>query len=76
MDHIENAIPRLLYPIDAMETRLFAKPLLSNGSYIFAHPTVAAQQWVYLPHWSLLKAICLELPTGVSPFILFQGLCL
>jgi hypothetical protein len=39
----------LLYPIFAVKTRLFAKPLLSNGCYIFAYLAVVVQLRVYMP---------------------------
>jgi hypothetical protein len=64
MDRTENTIPLLLYPNVAMETRLFAKPLLSNVCFIFAYLTVIAQQRVSMPHCSSLKAICPKEPTG------------
>jgi hypothetical protein len=41
---------------------------------IFAYLAVVSQQRVYMPHCSLLKAICPEYPTGVLPF-LFWGVC-
>jgi hypothetical protein len=48
----ENILPQLLYPIVAVETRLFAKPVLSNGCCIFAYLVVVAQQWVYMPQYA------------------------
>jgi hypothetical protein len=48
MNRTENAIPLLLYLI-VVETRLFAKPLLSNGCCIFAYLSFVAQQRVYMP---------------------------
>jgi hypothetical protein len=38
----------MLFPIVAMQTCLFVKPLLSNGCCIFAYLTVVAQQQVYM----------------------------
>jgi hypothetical protein len=40
----------MLYPIVAVETRLFAKPLLSNCCFVFAYLVVVAQQRVYMPY--------------------------
>jgi hypothetical protein len=51
MDRTENTVPLLLFPIVAVQTCLFAKPLLSNGCCIFAYLVVVAQQWVYTPHY-------------------------
>jgi hypothetical protein len=36
-------------------TCLFAKPLLSNGSFIFAYHAVIAQQWVYMLQYILVS---------------------
>jgi hypothetical protein len=44
MDRTENTVPLLLFPIAAVQTCLFVKPLLSNGSCIFAYLVVVAQQ--------------------------------
>jgi hypothetical protein len=55
MDRTENAVPLLLYQIAAVVTRLFAKPLLSNGHFIFAYLAVVAQQWFYLPQYVRYK---------------------
>jgi hypothetical protein len=35
--HIKHHFSLLLYPIVAVETRLFAKPLLSNGCHCWLH---------------------------------------
>jgi hypothetical protein len=43
----------LLFPIVAVQTCLFAKPLLSNGCYIFAYIAVVAQQGVYMPQYEI-----------------------
>jgi hypothetical protein len=51
MDRTEHSVPLLLYPTVAVETRLFAKPLLSDGCCIFAYLAVVAQQWVYMPQY-------------------------
>jgi streptomycin 6-kinase len=51
MDRTENTVPLLLYPIVAMETRLFAKPLPSKGYCIFVYLAVVAQQRVYMPQY-------------------------
>jgi hypothetical protein len=56
MKHTENIIPHFSSSIVAMGTCLFTKLLLSNGSCILAYLPVIAQQWVYMPHCSLLKA--------------------
>jgi hypothetical protein len=53
-DRTENTSPLLLYPIVAVETRLFAKPLLNNGCCIFAYLAVVAQQRVYMPQYLIL----------------------
>jgi hypothetical protein len=55
---------------------MFTKPLPRNGPGISPHITVVAYQWLYTLHCPILKAIHPEWPTGVSPFLLFQGLCL
>jgi hypothetical protein len=49
MDSTENIVPLLLYPTVAVETRLFAKSLLSNGYCIFVYLAVVAQQRVFMP---------------------------
>jgi hypothetical protein len=46
-DRTENTVPLLLFAIVAVQTCLFPKPLLSDGSYIFAYLAVVAQQRVY-----------------------------
>jgi hypothetical protein len=51
MERIENTFHLLLYPIVVVETRLFAKPLFSNGSYIFSYLAVVARQWVYMQQY-------------------------
>jgi hypothetical protein len=50
MDRTESIVPLFLFPVVAMQTCLFAKPLLSNGYCIFVYFAVVAQQWVYMPH--------------------------
>jgi hypothetical protein len=74
-DHTENTVPLLLFPIVALQTCLFAKLSLSNGCRTFAYITVVAQQRVYMPNCSLLKAIHPEWATGVPTFLLLWGLC-
>jgi hypothetical protein len=49
-DRTENIVP-LLYRTVAMETRLFAKPLLSKSCSIFAYLAVDAQQRVFMPQY-------------------------
>jgi hypothetical protein len=51
MGRTENTFPLLLYPIVAVESRLFAKLLLSNRCCIFAYLAVVAQQRVYMPQY-------------------------
>jgi hypothetical protein len=51
VDRAENTILPLLYAIVIVETCLFAKPLLSNGCFIFAYIAVVAQQRVYMPQY-------------------------
>jgi hypothetical protein len=50
-------------------------PLPSNGRCLVVCFVVVAKQRVYMPHFSLLKAICPKQLTGVPPFLLFRGLC-
>jgi hypothetical protein len=51
MDRTDNTIPVLLYPVVAMETCLFAEPLLSNDCCMFAYLAIAAKQRVYMRHY-------------------------
>jgi hypothetical protein len=48
MDRIKNTVPNFCRsPVD-MGISLFAKPLLSDGSCIFAYLAFIAQHWVYM----------------------------
>jgi hypothetical protein len=47
----EDTSPLLLYPVVAVEARLFAKQLLNNGCCIFVYLAVVAQQGVYMPQY-------------------------
>jgi hypothetical protein len=51
MDRTVNTVFLLLFPIVAVQTCLFTKPLLSNDCYIFAYIAVVTQQQVYMPHY-------------------------
>lgn len=51
MGRTEKTFPLLLYPIFAVETHLFSKPLLNNGCRIFAYLAVIVQQRVYMPQY-------------------------
>jgi hypothetical protein len=42
MDRTENTLPLLLFSIGAVQTSLFAKPLLGNGFRIFVYLAVVA----------------------------------
>jgi hypothetical protein len=41
-----------MFPIVAVQTCLFAKPLLSNGYRVFVYLAVVAQQRVYMPQYA------------------------
>jgi hypothetical protein len=64
MDCTENAISLLLFTIVAMQTYLFAKPLLGNGCCILAYLAVVAQQWVYMARYVCMDMnIIMHVPT-------------
>jgi hypothetical protein len=55
MDRTENTVPHLLFPNAAMQICLFVEPLLMNDCCIFVYSLAAAEQLIYISHWSLLK---------------------
>jgi hypothetical protein len=65
-ERTENTFPLLLFPVVAMQTCLFAKPLLSNGCCIF----------VYLVAKPLLSNGCCIFVYLVAKPLLSNGCCI
>jgi hypothetical protein len=65
----KTSLPLLLCSLIAMETCLFAEPLVSNGCCIVVCFMVVAKQWVYMPQYIIFCVIQVKIHISWSVYM-------